>query len=130
MHNVKGLTLIELMVTVAIVAILAAIAIPMYSGYIETARHTEGFNNLQSLRLAQEEYFLENQTYFAGADTAALITASGGLWAPAEVDAARNFVYSAAAGSTGSIATSYALTATGRGAGYQVPASVVLTLGN
>lgn len=130
MCRVKGFTLVELMIVVAILAVLASIAIPMYNGYIETARNTEGWNNLQSLKLSQEEYFLENHTYFSGADTAALASASGGLWSPAEPDAKRNFVYSATAGSTGSIASSYSLKATGRGSGYEVPSSTVLTQGN
>ncbi len=119
----KGFTLIELMITVAILGIIAAIAIPAYSGYVETARHTEGWNNLQAIKLAEEEYFLDNNSYFAGTDTAALASNSGGLWQPAESNAARNFDYAVTV--TGN---SYAASATGRGGSYKVPTSVVLTL--
>lgn len=64
-HN-KGFTLIELMVTVGVLAIIAAVAIPAYRGYIETAKRTECFNELAAINLAQEEHFLEYNTYFSG----------------------------------------------------------------
>lgn len=44
MENVRGFTLIELMIVVAIIAILAAIAIPAYQAYAIRARLTEGFS--------------------------------------------------------------------------------------
>jgi len=75
-----GFTLIELMVTIAIVSVLAAIAIPAYNGYIKTAKMAEAKTNLSALRLAQEEYFLENNTYFFGNNTAELESESEGLW--------------------------------------------------
>lgn len=121
----KGFTLVELMIAVAIIAILAAIAIPAYKDYIATSRNVEGANNLASIAIAQEEFFLENNTYFSGATTNDLINNSMGLWQPAERAAAdRNFDYAVAAGDTGTIATSFKATATGNG--KQVPTTVVL----
>lgn len=76
----SGFTLIELMVTIAIVSVLASIAIPAYNGYIKTSKMSEANYNLSALRLAQEEFFLENNTYFFGASTLLLESASGGLW--------------------------------------------------
>lgn len=75
-----GFTLIELMITMAIIGILAAIAIPSYNGYIKTAKMSEAYNNLAALRLAEEEHFLENNEYFFGADTSTVDTNSNGLW--------------------------------------------------
>jgi len=80
-----GFTLIEIMVAMAIIAVLAAIAIPAYNGYVHTARMVEGRDSIASLHLAQVEFFEENGFFFIGNTTAAaetLITASNGLWNP------------------------------------------------
>ena len=119
-HN--GFTLIEIMVAVAVLAIIAAIAIPAYEGYITTARESEGSQDMAALRIAQEEFYMENNTYFQGASASALRIASGNLWEPASWDpaladaandAALNFSYVVVPGPTG-IATSYNAIATGQ----------------
>ncbi|MES9845782.1 MAG: prepilin-type N-terminal cleavage/methylation domain-containing protein [Candidatus Sedimenticola sp. 6PFRAG5] len=58
-----GFTLVELMIVVAIIAILAAIAIPAYQQYIQEAQLTVPRNNAESLRIALEDFWLENDTY-------------------------------------------------------------------
>ena len=58
-----GFTLIELMIVVAIIAVLAAIALPIYSDYITRGKLTEAQNNLSALRVAMEQYFQDNRTY-------------------------------------------------------------------
>ncbi len=79
--NLKnGFTLIEMLITLAILSVVASIAIPAYNGYILTAKMTEARNNLAALRLAQEENFLENNSYFFGANTALVASTSQGLW--------------------------------------------------
>lgn len=66
--NKKGFTLVELLVTVAIIGILAAIAIPMYIGYQKGAARQEATTNLNGLSLCLEEYFAENNRYLPSTD--------------------------------------------------------------
>ncbi len=58
-----GFTLIELMIAVAIIAVLAGIAIPAYNDYIREARMGAARMNTEPLRLALEDYWLDNQTF-------------------------------------------------------------------
>jgi type IV pilus assembly protein PilE len=59
----SGFTLIELMVTVAIVAILASVAIPSYKDHVERSKVTEAISNLSSGRVKMEQWFLDNRSY-------------------------------------------------------------------
>lgn len=91
--HTNGFTLIELMITIAIIAVVAGIAIPSYNGYITTAKMAEAENNLAAIRLAQEEFFLENNRYFSGANSAAIQTDSGNLWSATQGSDGYNFDY-------------------------------------
>ena len=59
----RGFTLIELMVTVAIVAILAAIAYPAYRNYVIRGQLVDATNGLSALRANMERFFQDNRTY-------------------------------------------------------------------
>lgn len=59
----RGFTLIELVVAVAIVAILAAAAIPSYEKYVKKGRRADARALLQAAGIAQEKYRLNNTTY-------------------------------------------------------------------
>jgi len=64
--SVCGFTLIELMIAVAIVAILAAIAYPSYTDYVIRGRVVDATNALASTRARMEQYFQDNRKYSAG----------------------------------------------------------------
>lgn len=55
--------MIELMVTFAIIAILATIAIPAYSEYVKQGKVAEATSTLADLRIKAEQYFQDNRTY-------------------------------------------------------------------
>ncbi len=58
-----GFTLIELMITVAIVGILAAIAYPSYQEQIRKGRRADAMAQLVTLAQAYERYYTSNNTY-------------------------------------------------------------------
>lgn len=104
-----GFTLIEVMITVVIISILAAIAIPAYQDYVRRGYVVDGTNGLATMRAEMERYFQDNRTY-----------ATAGTFTPpcADTDATRrtfgNFVVTCT-GAGAPDATTYLLTATGSG---------------
>lgn len=104
MRCTKGFTLIEVMVVVAIIAILAAIAIPNYADYVTRSKVTDAVSGLSEMRVRMEQYFNDNRTY-VGACTANTV-------APLPAPTA-NFVFACPAVSL--TATTYFVTATGQG---------------
>lgn len=58
-----GFTLIEVMMTVAIVGILAAVALPSYREYIIRGQLTDATNGLSAIRANMERHFQDNRTY-------------------------------------------------------------------
>ena len=67
MQHKKGFTLLELMVTVAVIAILAGIALPSYSDYTTRSKFVEATSNLADLRVKMEQYYADNRRYSTNA---------------------------------------------------------------
>jgi type IV pilus assembly protein PilE len=70
-----GFTLIEMMVVVAIVAILLKIAIPSYQRYVQRGDVVEATQALAQYRVQMEQYYQDNNSYANGANCGATIPA-------------------------------------------------------
>jgi type IV pilus assembly protein PilE len=80
-YRYRGFSLIELMITMAILAIVAALAVSSYRRYAIRANRTEAKTTLLSIQVAQEKWFLQNNAY--AQDVATLRAAPpGGLGIP------------------------------------------------
>ncbi len=98
--HARGFSLVELMVAVAVVAILAAIALPAYNDYVIRGKLVEAHATLADLRVKMEQWFQDNRTYLNGAACGAAM--------PGAAQGAKYFAYSCAA-----TANTYTITATG-----------------
>jgi len=96
-----GFTLIELMITVAIAAILASVALPMYRTYVQRGRIIDATSKLSDFRVRMEQYYMDNRTYANGLNC--------GVADPSDTnDAAFKIAC------TGATATAYTVKATGK----------------
>lgn len=106
----SGFTLIELMIAVVILAILAAIAMPMYSNYITKAKARSAQSDLVALSLVLESMYQRNLKYpdlTGGKTTTTAETKTyAGAWSPST----ETFDYTIESVT----ATSYKLKATGK----------------
>lgn len=89
-----GFTLIELMIAVAIVAILASVALPSYQDYVRRGNVPDATSGLGLGRVGMEQWFQDNRTYVGAA-------------CPGN---ARNFAFACV-----TAATTFTITATGTG---------------
>ncbi len=69
MTRLRGFTLIEVMIVVAIVGVLAAIAFPSYQDSVQKSRRATAQADLQQLRQAMERHYTKNNFSYLGAAT-------------------------------------------------------------
>jgi type IV pilus assembly protein PilE len=62
-RNAGGFTLLEVMIAVAIVAILAGIALPSYFQYLARSRIVAATSSLSDFRVKMEQFFQDNRSY-------------------------------------------------------------------
>jgi len=106
-RRTRGFTLIEMMITVATLAIVAAVALPSYIDYIKRSKIIEATSGLNDMRVRLEQYFADNRQYPATCIASASGPApSGKIYLPA---AAQYFAFACAL-----TATTYTVTATGK----------------
>jgi type IV pilus assembly protein PilE len=80
----RGFTLTELMVVIAVLALITTIAVPSYRGYMRRANRADATAALLQLRQAQEKFFLQNGQYATGAQLTTAPPAGLGLSATSE----------------------------------------------
>jgi type IV pilus assembly protein PilE len=63
MNQQRGMSLIELMIVVAIIAILGMVAYPSYMDSIRETRKSDGISIINKVMQAQQRFFVNNLTY-------------------------------------------------------------------
>lgn len=116
MKTVRGFTLIEMMIVVALIGVLTAIAVPQYNDYVKRSRIQRAVATLSDMRVKMEQYFQDNRTY-VGACTA-------GTAAPPPPTDNTSFTFDCGTPT----ATTYTLTANGDGTGKSGMTGFVYTV--
>lgn len=96
----RGFTLIEMMITVAIIVILSAIAVPQYTAYITRGRVPDATSALATKQVLIEQYYQDNRTYV------------GAKACDNDATTSKYFTFACSAAT----ATTFTLVATGQGA--------------
>ncbi len=94
----RGFTLIEVMITVAIVGILTAVAVPAYTDYVTRSKLSEAFTALAAAQPAAEQFWANGTRTYDGFQSSLNFPTAGA-----------NFTYAL----SNATASTYTLTATG-----------------
>ncbi len=80
-RKLKGFTLVELVITIAIVIILSVVSVPIYQGYTKKAKMAEGYALLGQILSAQKAYYSEYGNFLWRANAT---KTNGKCWATKE----------------------------------------------
>lgn len=107
--GIRGFTLIELMITVAIAAIIAVVALPSYSAYLQKQKIRAAQSDLAGLVLQMENHFQQQLRYPEPTSGTAETRSVFPGWSPSQEEPAFDYRVEIASGRV------YTLTATGLG---------------
>jgi type IV pilus assembly protein PilE len=93
--NERGFTLVELLIAVAVIAILAKIAYPSYQEYMKRAHRSAVQSLMLDLANREQQYLLDNRSFIGGAPAVTTLLPVG---VPAEVSAFYTVTITATAG--------------------------------
>lgn len=96
----RGFTLIEMMITVVIIVILAAVSMPQYTAYVTRGRVPDATSALATKQVLIEQFFQDNRTYVGAPGCAS------------DASTSKYFTFACSAATT----STFTLTATGKGA--------------
>lgn len=122
MRSARGFTLIELMIAVAVIAILTTIAYPSYQNYVRKGHRSAAQAQMLHIADRQAQYLLDARNYAVGP------TALADLNITIPVDVATRYtitVKNASNGDTPSTPPTYTVTATPIAGGSQAPDGVL-----
>ena len=78
---VRGFTLVELMLVVAVAGVLSGVAYPSFMGQLQKIRRSDAFVSIMQMQAAQERWRANNPSYGSLADIAISSTSNGGHYA-------------------------------------------------
>lgn len=112
MHKLKGFTLIEIMIAVTIVAILAAVAVPSYTGYVQRSNRADARNTLLAAAQRMEQNYNLSGRYDQLQNGNAVNTALLTTWGLNRSPASGTQLYTIAFDAATPTQTAYVLVAT------------------
>ncbi|MET0618277.1 MAG: type IV pilin protein [Luteibacter sp.] len=108
--SAAGFTLIELMITVAIIGILATVGYPAYRDYVRRGQLPEAFAAMSDYQIKLEQYFQDYRSYGTAANGDCANAATAPAWKTFVPTNAKHFTYGCKVGAT---TDTFVLTATG-----------------